>query len=555
MRRPDGVLAWAELAAALLITALIVLLNLRFATQAGPLWRDEVSTVQLATRSTYPEVLRSLSLDSAPALYPTLLRLWSLPWSGGGPDGLLRVFGFGVATGMLGAVWVTGRVLAAGPPLLALAVFAAHAGMLQTAGSVKPYGLGSVFIILVFGALGRLTASPRRRSLLYALAVAVLAVQTLYHNATLILAVCVAALAVAALARERAAALAVVATGVVAAASLLPYIGVLLISRSWRPLNQSVLDARSLLVRSGEMVTEGSWPLMALWAAAAVLVSYGVMRELRRSLSRESPALAGPVLYAALVIVCATSLHLGFLKLAGRIPQAWHFVPLIAVVALAIDVVLGRTRSLRWARLGVAVLATAIAFPVSMDRVGVRQTNVDLIAQHMRTAAQHGDLILVNPWYVGITFNRYYRGPVAWMTLPPIEDLTIHRYDLLKLRMTSAEPLAPLHRAVADALESGHRVWLVGGLPFLPAGHLPPVLPPAPGLSTGWSDGPYAIGWALQTGYFVQTHAERFTVVGIPVDRPVNGFEHVGLLVVEGWRPSEIKNGPPRISALPSSPR
>src|SRR2546422_7394776 len=148
MRRPHGALAWAELALALLITALIVSLNLRFATQAGPLWRDEVSTVQLATRSTYTEVLRSLSLDSAPALYPTLLRLWSSPWSDGGQDVALRVLGVGVATAMVGAIWVSGRVLAAGPPLLALTVFAAHAGTLQTAGSVKPYGLGSLFIVL-----------------------------------------------------------------------------------------------------------------------------------------------------------------------------------------------------------------------------------------------------------------------------------------------------------------------------------------------------------------------------------------------------------------------
>src|SRR2546428_5637851 len=287
MRRPHGALAWAELALALLITALIVSLNLRCDRQAGPLWRDEVSTVQLATRSTYTEVLRSLSLDSAPALYPTLLRLWSSPWSDGGQDVALRVLGFGVAAAMVGAIWVTGRALAAGPPLLALTVFAAHAGTLQTAGSVKPYGLGSVFIILAFGALGRLTASPRRRSLLYALAVAILAVQTLYHNATLILAVCVAGLAVAALARERAAALAVVATGVVAAVSLLPDIGGLLSSRSWRPLNQSAIDARSLLVRSGERVTEGSWPLVALWAAAVVLVSYGGMRAARQCPSCE----------------------------------------------------------------------------------------------------------------------------------------------------------------------------------------------------------------------------------------------------------------------------
>ncbi len=255
------------------------------------------------------------------------------------------------------------------------------------------------------------------------------------------------------------------------------------------------------------------------------------------------------------MIVAASSLHLGFLKLAGRVPQAWQFVPLIAVVALAIDVVLGGTRSLRWARAGVAVLATALAFPVSMDRVGIRQTNVDLIAQYVHTAAQPGDLILVNPWYVGITFNRYYRGPVPWMTLPPMEDLTVHRYDLLKLRMTSAEPLAPLYGAIQGALESRHRVWLVGGLLFPPAGHVPPVLPPAPGLPTGWSDGPYTIGWALQTGYFVQTHAERLAVVRIPVAGPVNHLESVGLLVVEGWRRPELKNGESTTPALPYSPR
>jgi len=553
MKRPHGALAWAELAAALLITALIVALNLRFSTEAGALWRDEVSTVELATRPTYADVLRSLSLDSAPALYPTLLRLWSSPWTGE-QDGPLRTFGFGVATAMLGAIWVTGRTLAAGPPLLALAVFAAHAGMLQTAGSVKPYGLGGLFIVLAFGAIGRLTAAPRRRALLYALTVAILAVQTLYHNAPLILAVCVAGFAVAAVARERSAALAVLATGVVAAVSLLPYVGVLLASRSWRPLNQSELGTRALLVRSSEMVTEGSWPLAALWAAAAVLVVYGVVRALRRSLSAD-PASRTHVLYAVLVIVAATSLHLGFLKLAGRVPQAWQFVPLIAVVALAIDVVLGGTRSLRWARVGTAVLATALAFPVSLDRVGARQTNVDLIAQYVHTAAQPGDLILVNPWYVGITFNRYYRGPVRWMTLPPMEDLTVHRYDLLKLRMTSAEPLAPLYGAIQGALESRHRVWLVGGLLFPPAGYVPPVLPPAPGLPTGWSDGPYTIGWALQTGHFVQTHAERLAVVKIPVDRPVNGLENMGLLVVEGWRRPELQNGDSKTPALPYSPR
>src|SRR2546422_3786806 len=74
MSRPHGALAWAELAAALLITALIVFLNVRFSTHAGPLWRDEGSTPPLATQPTYAQVAGSPSFHSAPPLFPTLLR-------------------------------------------------------------------------------------------------------------------------------------------------------------------------------------------------------------------------------------------------------------------------------------------------------------------------------------------------------------------------------------------------------------------------------------------------------------------------------------------------
>src|SRR5207244_2456029 len=53
MSRPLGVLGWVELSAALLSTGLLLALNVHFSTHAGPLWRDEVSTLQLATRPTY----------------------------------------------------------------------------------------------------------------------------------------------------------------------------------------------------------------------------------------------------------------------------------------------------------------------------------------------------------------------------------------------------------------------------------------------------------------------------------------------------------------------
>jgi hypothetical protein len=101
--------------------------------------------------------------------------------------------------------------------------------------------------------------------------------------------------------------------------------------------------------------------------------------------------------------------------------------------------------------------------------------------------------------------------------------------------MVSPEPLAPLYRAMQSALESGHRVWLVGGS-FPREGRLSPVLPPAPALPTGWSEGPYETARSLQVGYFILTRAERLGVVHIPTERPVNSLENLSLLVVEGWR-------------------
>src|SRR5437899_13037428 len=137
---------------------------------------------------------------------------------------------------MVGAIWVTAWTLGVEPRMLALALFGTHCATVQIAGSVKPYGLGSVFIVLAFGAIGRLTISPRRRQLLYAFGVSILAVQTLYHNATLILAACLAGVVVAAVVRERPVGRAVMATGAAAAVSLLSYAVVVRSSRAWTAL-------------------------------------------------------------------------------------------------------------------------------------------------------------------------------------------------------------------------------------------------------------------------------------------------------------------------------
>src|SRR5215831_13254255 len=74
-------------------TVVALVLHIILLTHAGGLWRDEVSTVQLANFPTIGEMWRLLGRDSFPALFPILLRIWSAIGLGGS-DFSLRIVGF-----------------------------------------------------------------------------------------------------------------------------------------------------------------------------------------------------------------------------------------------------------------------------------------------------------------------------------------------------------------------------------------------------------------------------------------------------------------------------
>jgi hypothetical protein len=184
--------------------------------------------------------------------------------------------------------------------------------------------------------------------------------------------------------------------------------------------------------------------------------------------------------------------------------------------------------------IGVVILSALSFLPVWKE-VCVRQTNVDVVAAVLEKSVTEHDLILVNHWFNGVSFQRYYHGRAPWMTLPPLEDVRIHRYDLIKRQIASENPMSPVLEKAAATLKSGHRVWVVGGLRFLQSGERLPTLAPAPHAGT-WSDSPYSTLWSMQVGYFIQNHAENLGLVPVPVEGPVNRYENLPLLLAEGWR-------------------
>jgi hypothetical protein len=246
------------------------------------------------------------------------------------------------------------------------------------------------------------------------------------------------------------------------------------------------------------------------------------------------------LVYASTAFVLGAAGFMGFVRMVSLPSQPWYYLPLLAFSAVCLEAIFATFAagsSARRARIAIVVVLAALATPKTWQGVHVRATNIDRVAAHLAGNASKSDLIVVSPWYFGVSFLRRFRGTTPWMTVPPIEDLSVHRYDLLKEQMMAKEPLRPLLDAVGERLRSGGRVWWVGNIAFPDDRAVPRSPPPAPNGPGGWNNGYYLDAWTLQAGHFLRSHARTGNLVNLHDDAPVSSYENPSVLVFEGWRP------------------
>lgn len=522
----EGNLRRTETAAAVLLTLLAAGLHVQRFLHAGALWRDEAGAVQLARLPAMGEVFQRFPHEAFPLLFPSTIRAWTAAL--GDSDAVLRLFGMLVGMAILGVLWLNAR--AAGTvPLASVGLLGFHPGFLVYGDSIRGYGLGIVLILATLGAYARLVERPERRTMIGAGLAALLAVHVLLHNSALLLGIGVAAAIVGAVRKRWRLTVAALGIGLVAALSLIPYVRPLSAARDWDVLMVEELSPGQILAA----LVSASAPSPALrWAWVLFLVAALVHKDDRSEARR----------FRLLVIPAALCAQLGLFMALGYLPRIWYCLPLMAVAASALDGALGSFPSLpalRVARLAAAGALAVLLLPAANAEATLRMTNVDRVAGLLERRAGKRDIVVVNPWFYGVSFHRYYQGPARWMTLPELEDHRMHRYDLFKARMTSADPLRDVRFAIRKALRSGHRVWLVGSYDRPPPGQRPPVLGPAPVAPWGWRDAPYAISWSQQLGAYLRVHAIREEMVHDPAGdagQPVSGFESVPLRAFQGWR-------------------
>lgn len=125
------------------------------------------------------------------------------------------------------------------------------------------------------------------------------------------------------------------------------------------------------------------------------------------------PAAADARLFRLLAIPAAFGAQYALFVVLGYQPRIWYCLPLMALMASALDGLLAspvRLPALQFVRLAAAGVFTALLLPAAYREASLRMTNVDRIAQHLAGHAGPRDLILVNPWFYGISFHRYYQG-------------------------------------------------------------------------------------------------------------------------------------------------
>ena len=533
--RWDRWIGLVEWVVAGLLTTLAVALQGVFWTHAGALWRDEASTVWLATRPSLGEVWRWLPYDHCPPMVHLAIRAW---WSLGLADSdlHLRLLGLLIGTLQVAACWVATGLMRHRPPVLLLALLGLNATLVVVGASFRGYGLGSVFAILVVATMWRLVRGPGWATAALAAVTAVLSVQCLYQNAIFVAAACCGAAAVFTLRRRWADVGWPIGVGAVAAASLLPYLGILRRAQDWYEIEKAgfqwTVGWQNLEATTGRPLPMVTWVWVALCVLAVGLAAVGLLRRWSKTRADEE---GGLLPFAGISMVAALLMFVFFLTAADLPTQPWYFAAPLAFVAVCLDAVVSTIH--RWARLAVLLLAAYAGIAVvawGLPPLETRQTNVDAIAAGLAREVSADDYVIVHPWYHGATFARYYTGVAPWTTLPPLEDHFLHRYDLLKVELEKVRPIDAVLQRIASTLQAGHRVWLVGWIPL--GGVRPPEIQPAPNNPWGWFDQPYSVVWGMEVGYMVAMHTTGGGVFIKPDAAGVSQLENLQVVVVTGWR-------------------
>ena len=476
--------------------------------------------------------------DSYPILWFLVLRVWSF-FGLGFSDSELRALGLIVGVGILLVIWWSTRQFGCRAPLISLLLFGFNAFTIQIGDSLRGYGLGILLMLFMLGATWNLVRDPCWTNLFTVSLAGLMSIHSLYYNSILLFGLCIGGVTVFLFRAQRIAALRLGVMGILLAFTMLPYIEIIRRVQGWNILFKVPLNMAWIALKVNETLSAPSYILTWIWLLLIGIAMTVCVKRVCFSGSKENQLLVEFEWFIVISTGVGTISYFSFIRLLRYPTEPWYYLPLMAFLAVIVDATFHWTLKQRtqWRVIRlVLLLVVGILISGGLWRaVQVRRTNLDLIAVKLTEVAAYNDLIVVNPWWPGITFQRYFKGSAQWVSLPDIDDHQVCRYDLLKKKIVQQDPIAPVLKRIERTLKSGHKVWLVWDLRFpSPVQDLETIKsvisPPE-----GWNEAPYVRYWSQQAAESIRSHARMILRINVPVNEPVNKHENLSLILAEGW--------------------
>jgi uncharacterized membrane protein YsdA (DUF1294 family) len=442
-----------EALAALAGTLVAVILLVITAMNSGPLWRDEVNTINMAQMASLRELWNNMPFESFPLLWTLILRGCDFL---GLANSDAEIRGLGLLTGLffLASLWLCSRWIGGRAPTISIALLGSLPAFLFIIGANRAYGLASGLLVLCFGMLWRMIAFPSRLRVLWTGLVCVLFVQCVYYDIVFLSAMLSGAAIVVIQRKQWRTLAALIGIGASAGLSILIYLPVIHHGSTYVPMNQDRLFNYSLLwykirdtvtAQSSAQTPPFDGPEVWLWVMLLLggsIVALVMQRKLDRETRNPKAAAANFVrarhdltLFSFVSVLFGMAGYMAFLVKLQYCTQAWYYVEMLCLCAISLDGLWGATwpawRPSGLLRIGFMMLVMTWNARSAWEEAHTRRSNVDLIAETLGDSAVPGDLIVVKGAWEGITFDRYYHGQAPWVTVPPIDSHKVHRNDLV----------------------------------------------------------------------------------------------------------------------------
>lgn len=540
-----------------------IVFHLRFFLHAGGLWRDEVNSVDLCNSARIPDVINNLQYDSFPLLWHLVLRVWIRSGIGTSDRGI-RLFGLLVGLAILAVLWANARRFRLPTPIATLTLLGFTSVVVTWGDSIRGFGLGVLLALLTLGFMWDVATRPNALRVGLALATALASVQDNFYNSIILFAICCGAAAVALRRRKLGRVLIIGGIGLVCAVSMAPYRVLVARSAGFRYMMLHAQSLPWLMSKFAEAVGYDSmnpilrntyndrmWEIaifgavgVALWSLLGVggkpsipwpseeLSNFADSKEFRKDVLR----------YHLIILPVGVIGYWAFLNALGYAMHPWYFLSLLALVAACVDGLLGSAQApvLRIFVCLAAIYYCGTTAEADWYDAGLRKTNIDLICDRLSQIENPGDFIVISPFFYGITFQRYHKGPAKFVAVPGIDFLAYCKLDLLNGPINDPDAMKPILREIGETLRSGHAVYLVGDY-FKPNYDQtpPPTVGRAPNPAREWNAGPL-FNWPEEVADFVAHHAKNEREFDVPV-QGVSGYERPAVKVVTGWTDTQAR--------------